>query len=207
MRSDVCWWSSPDDDARQGDPFPKTQAGHWICWDCPREWHTPPYLPFTFRTHITTHLRRFSRHLILWWCRRCARSEHAWHPHWRLQGYYWIHDAPVEKGCLIVCIYRRVTVKYPDGRTFRLLLKEDPEKPMYCSTCRMAEATFRAKTMTPHDDLGHQEIYYQAKVTRGRRLSARQVSKLQQVITPPEPAAVTLQESFSGVPVDAGRRP
>ena len=104
-----------------------------------------------------------------------------------------------------MCSYRRVTVRWPDGRELRLVVTEDPERPLHCSTCGMSEATFRAKTLTPHDDLGHQELYYQAKVTRGRRLPAEQAAKLRQKLLPPPPAADTFQTSLPGVLVDPGR--
>ncbi len=106
-----------------------------------------------------------------------------------------------------MCTYRRVTIKWPDGRELQLVVTEDAERPMHCSTCGMSEATFRAKKMAPHDDLGHQELYYQAKVTRGRRLSETQAAKLRQKFLPPPPAASPFQESLPDVLVDIGRHP
>ena len=106
-----------------------------------------------------------------------------------------------------MCTYRRMTVRWPDGRELQLVVTEDPERPMHCSSCGMSEATFRAKTLTPHDDLGHQELYFSAKVTRGRRLSAAQAAKLRQRLPPPEPAASPFQVSLPGVLVDPGRHP
>jgi len=106
-----------------------------------------------------------------------------------------------------MCTYRRVTLAYPDGRTLRMIVEEDPERPLRCSVCRMSEATFRAKTMTPHDDLGHQEIYHGAKVTRGRRLSAAQAAKARLALGDSVTAQDAFQVSLPGVLVDMERQP
>ncbi|KKL61766.1 hypothetical protein LCGC14_2192020 [marine sediment metagenome] len=76
-----------------------------------------------------------------------------------------------------MCRYRRVTVKWPDGREGVVLLREDPEKPRRCDPCGLSEAAFRTRDMVPHDTLEHLELYHGAKVTRGRRLSEAQAEK------------------------------
>ena len=207
MRQAELWRRAAGVDGVVGQGAPGRHFGRWLCLDCPRDQHEPPFLPFRLPIHIREHRERFPRHAFAWWCWDHLMVEEIHRTGWR-----WVYDPlyvePFDRtGETPVCTYRRVTLEYPDGRTVRLLLKEDPETLVYCSACRMAEATFRAKTITPHDDLGHQELYCMAKVTRGRRLSARQVAKLQEKVYPPEPAADTFQESLPGVLVDTGNHP
>ena len=177
MRHDDGWWPPSGDGASEGVRGKVTQAGHWICWDCPREWKAPPYLPFILRTHITTHLRRFSDHLIVWWCREHAQAEYAWHPHWRLQGWYWVHDGPLEGSCLTMCDFRYVTVTYPDGRTTKLIAAVLEDGEAGCGVCGFSYSTFKTRKLLPHDDLEHLELYQGAKVKRGRRLSAAEIER------------------------------
>lgn len=36
--------------------------------DCPRDHHTPPFLPFALPVHERLHIERFPDHRIRWWC-------------------------------------------------------------------------------------------------------------------------------------------
>lgn len=207
MRQGELWRRAAGVAGVVGNGAPGRHFGRWLCLDCPRDWHEPPFLPFRLPIHIREHRRRFRRHAIAWWCWDHLMVEEVHRSGWR-----WVYDPlyvePFDRtGGAPVCTYRRVTIEWPDGRTLRLLLEEDPERPLYCAACRMSEATFRKCEIVPHDDLGHQELYYQAKVARGRRLSATQAAKLRQQFPPPAAAASPFQTSPPGVLVDRESHP
>lgn len=103
-----------------------------------------------------------------------------------------------------MCTFRRVKVTWPSGRELVTIVKEDPDVPVYCGPCRMAEATFRSRRLPPHDTLGHLELYQGAKVTRGRRLSAAQAARFGGVEYEPLPYKEPWQAAFPGVLVDVG---
>ena len=172
------WWPPPGNGDRPCSPPKDLHAGHWVCEDCPRAWYAPPFLPFTFLTHIRSHLRLLPDHSIVWWCSDHQAYEHPWHPHWRIDGWYWVHTGPWERGCLIMCSYRRVDVHYPDGRTMPLVVNEDRDNGHRCESCGLDAAGFSRRQLPPHDTLQHQELYFGATVTRGRRLSQREVERL-----------------------------
>ena len=58
-----------------------------------------------------------------------------------------------------MCTLRRVTVKWPDGRSIKLIVEEGGDRPKRCNSCQMSEAMFRQRDLVPHDDLAHQVLY------------------------------------------------
>jgi len=77
-----------------------------------------------------------------------------------------------------MCSYRRVDVHYPDGRTMPLVVNEDRDNGHRCESCGLDAAGFSRRQLPPHDTVQHQELYFGATVTRGRRLSQREVERL-----------------------------
>ena len=51
-----------------GQGAPGRHFGRWLCLNCPRDWHEPPFLPFRLPIHIREHRERFPDHAIAWWC-------------------------------------------------------------------------------------------------------------------------------------------
>lgn len=52
-----------------------SHLGRWICLDCPRERHTPPYLPLALPLHRREHLERHPGHEVRFWCWDCMELE------------------------------------------------------------------------------------------------------------------------------------
>lgn len=207
MRQGELWRRAAGVAGVVGNGAPGRHFGRWLCLDCPRDHHEPPFLPFRLPIHIREHRRRFRRHAIAWWCWDHLMVEEVHRSGWR-----WVYDpvmsrSPRAEECANVCSYRRVTLEWPDGRTLRLLVEEDPERSPYCSACRMSEATFRKREFAPHDDIKHQELYCQAKVTRGRRLSAAQAAKVRAVLDLPGRDQGAVQEPLFGVLAEPERHP
>ena len=103
-----------------------------------------------------------------------------------------------------MCRLRRVTVKWPDGRSIKLIVEEDGDRPKRCNSCQMSEATFRQRGIAPHDDLEHQVLYHDATVSRGRRLSPEQADAIRKAQTAEDPAGKARQPAFPGLLVDPG---
>lgn len=104
-----------------------------------------------------------------------------------------------------MCTFRRVTVTWPDGRTARVLLREGAGEPVYCNPCGLSVAGFRRRGLAPHDDLEHLELYYGAKVKRGRRLSVAQAARYAADVKGGPWKALEYQPSMLGVLVDVGK--
>jgi hypothetical protein len=68
----------------------------------------------------------------------------------------------------------------------------------------MSEATFRRRDMVPHDDLGHQVLYHDAKVSRGRRLTPEQAATIPQVAVQEDPEGRPWQPAMRGLLVELG---
>lgn len=103
-----------------------------------------------------------------------------------------------------MCTLRRVTVKWPDGRSIKLIVEENGDRPRRCNVCQMSEATFRQRSMVPHDDLEHQALYHGATVSRGRRLSPEQAAAIRKVQAHEDPERRPYQISLSFVLWDLG---
>jgi len=103
-----------------------------------------------------------------------------------------------------MCTLRRVTVKWPDGRSIKLIVEEDGDRPKRCNSCQMSEVTFRQRDLVPHDDLAHQVLYHDATVSRGRRLSPEQADAIRKVVEREDPAGKPWQPAFPGLLVDPG---
>lgn len=103
-----------------------------------------------------------------------------------------------------MCTFRRVTVSWPDGRVVKLVVEENGAGPKRCNACGLSEGGFRQRTLVPHDDLGHQELYHDAKVSRGRRLSPEQAARIRRVQAQEDPEGSPFQTSMLGVLVDVG---
>ena len=70
-----------------GNGAPGRHFGRWICLNCPRDHHEPPFLPFRLPIHIREHRQRFRRHAIAWWCWDHLAVEEIHRAGWR-----WVHD-------------------------------------------------------------------------------------------------------------------
>ena len=103
-----------------------------------------------------------------------------------------------------MCTFRRVTVKWPGGRSIKLIVEEDGARPKRCNACQMSEGTFRQRVMVPHDDLEHQVLYHDATVSRGRRLSPDQAAAIRKVKAAEDPAGQPWQPAFPGLLADPG---
>ena len=106
-----------------------------------------------------------------------------------------------------MCTLRRVKVTWPDGRSMKLIIEENGDRPKRCNVCQMAEATFRQRSLVPHDDLGHQVLYHDATVSRGRRLSPDQADAIRKVRVQEDPERSPFQTSLPGVLVDPEAAP
>lgn len=127
-------------------------------------------------------------------------------------GWRWVYDPVMSHGPELgeetpMCTFRRVTVKWPDGRSIKLIVEEDGSRPKRCNVCQMSEATFRQRDLVPHDDLEHQVLYHNATVSRGRRLSPEQAAVIRKVQAPEDPERTPYQISLAGVLVDVGADP
>lgn len=206
MRHDDLWRRAAGVADYVGQGAPGRHFGRWLCLNCPRDWHEPPFLPFRLRIHVREHRQRFPGHAIAWWCWDHLMVEDVHTAGWR-----WFYDPIMSHQIelnleVIMCTFRRVKVTWPDGREASLLLREDPGEPVYCGPCGMSEGTFRRRELPPHDTLGHLEIYHQVKVVRGRRLSERQATKALGV----RPGTLQWEEcrayTMLGVLVDVGEK-
>ncbi len=187
-----------------GQGAPGRHFGRWLCLNCPRDHHEPPFLPFGLQLHIREHWQGFPDHVIAWWCWDHVQVEMAYQVGWR-----WI-DHPSLNGDLPqqeeapMCTFRRVKVTWPDGRSIKLIVEENGTGAKSCSVCDLSEAGFRRRYLVPHDDLGHQELYHGAKVSRGRRLSPEQAAAIRRVQAAEDPEGKPWQPSMPGVLVDVG---
>ncbi len=188
-----------------GQGAPGRHFGRWLCLNCPRDWHEPPFLPFRLRIHVREHRERFPDHAIAWWCWDHLMVEVVHTTGWR-----WFYDPIMSPPKDIyleapMCTFRRVKVTWPGGRELVVIVKEDPDAPAYCGPCQMSEATFRSHHLPPHAPLGPLALYHGAKVPRGRRLSAAQAARFGGVEYAPLPQKEPWQVSMPGVLVDAGQ--
>jgi len=186
-----------------GQGAPGRHFGRWLCLNCPRDHHDPPFLPFARPGHIREHRRLYPRHAIAWWCWDHLVIEEVHTTGWRWVYAPVMSPDPDVREEVAMCSYRRVKVRWPDGRELVTVVREDPDKPVYCDPCQMSLATFRARDLLPHDNLGHLEVYGGAKVTRGRRLSAAQAAHFGAREYEPRPGKKPWQPSMPGVLVDA----
>ena len=103
-----------------------------------------------------------------------------------------------------MCTFRRVTVTWPDGRKVKLVVEENGPGGKSCSVCDLSEAGFRRRSLDPHNDLGHQVLYYGATVSRGRRLPPEQAAAIRKVQVQEDPEGKPWQPAMPGVLVDVG---
>lgn len=176
MRSADLWRRAAGVADYIGQGAPGRHYGRWLCLNCPRDHHEPPFLPFGLQLHIREHWQRFPDHVVAWWCWDHVQVETAYQAGWRWVNHPSLNGDRPQLEEEPMPVYRRVKVSWPDGRKASLLLREEPGEPLYCEPCKMSEATFRKRELCPHDTLDHLEIYFQAKVVRGRRLSERQAA-------------------------------
>lgn len=106
-----------------------------------------------------------------------------------------------------MCTFRRVKVTWPDGRSIKLIVEENGDRPKRCTVCQMSEATFRRRDLVPHDDLEHQVLYHGATVSRGRRLPPEQAAAIRKVPVQEDPEGKPWQPAMRGLLVELGPAP
>lgn len=122
-----------------------------------------------------------------------------------MDGWYWVHDGPLEGGCVSMCSYRRVDVQYPDGRQLRLVVNESRDNGYDCESCGLDLAAFKRRQLPPHDTIQHQVLYFGATVKRGRRLSAHEIERLYPALKKCDGTPVAAPVPLPGLLVDTAR--
>lgn len=70
-----------------GQGAPGRHFGRWLCLNCPRDQHEPPFLPFRLPIHIREHRERYPDHGIAWWC-----WDHLMVEEVHTSGWRWFYD-------------------------------------------------------------------------------------------------------------------
>ena len=104
-----------------------------------------------------------------------------------------------------MCSYRRVDVRYPDGREIRLIVNEDRDNGYDCESCGLDVAAFTRCHLPPHDTIQHQVLYFGATVKRGRRLSPGEIKRLHPALKKRDGAPAPAPVPLPGFLVDTRR--